>query len=134
MVRIGGGIQHIWDLAASPMVREDLTTSNTPSVVNAQAPGFVYDSSNRQFVAWSGGATVYTLDLDTNTWTRQDPAPSNTVIPPSVTAAGGTFGRFQYIPSKNAFIAVNATNENVYIYRLSAIGVRPNAPVLQPIQ
>ncbi|MBI2216471.1 MAG: right-handed parallel beta-helix repeat-containing protein, partial [Candidatus Rokubacteria bacterium] len=31
-----------------------------------------------------------------------------------------TYGRFQYIPSKNAFIAVNRTNQNVYIYKLTA--------------
>ena len=73
-----------------------------------------------RIVAWNGGASVYTLNMDTLVWERRAPVSSNTVTPPQVTAAGGTFGRFQYMSFYNAFIAVNDTSENVYIYKLSA--------------
>jgi hypothetical protein len=34
----------------------------------------------------------------------------------------GTYGRFQYVPSRNAFILVNAVDQNVYFYKLGISG------------
>jgi len=36
---------------------------------------------------------------------------------PTAAEDRGTFGRFRYVPSRDVFIVVNRTNENVYIYR-----------------
>lgn len=119
LVRIGNGIAHVWDISKFPPVRTDLATAGDTEIIAKEAPGLVFDPVGNQFVAWSGGADVYTMNMDTLVWVKRVPAKSNTVIPTGVTAEGGTFGRFQYIPSKNAFIAVNATDENVYIYKLS---------------
>lgn len=120
LVRVGGGVAHMWDISQRPAPRTDLSTTGVKDIENAESPGFVYDPVSDRFVAWDGGASVYTLNMDTMTWTKVPPAATNTVTPPQITAEGGVYGRFQYIPSKNAFIAVNAADQNVYFYRLSA--------------
>lgn len=127
MVRIGDGTMHVWDLNNPSSTAKVLSTSGATEIVGAPAPGFVYDPVSDRFVAWSGGSAVYSLNMDTLVWTRHSPAAGNSVTPTAVSAEGGTFGRFQYIPSKNAFVAVNATDENVYFYKLSA-GSGGNSP------
>ncbi len=121
LVMIGGGYAFIHDISQSGTVaRQNLAALGATEIESANAPGLAYDPVSDRIVAWDGGASVYTLNMDTLVWERRAPASSNTVTPPQVTAAGGTFGRFQYMPFYNAFIAVNATSENVYIYKLSA--------------
>ena len=121
LVMIGGGYAFIHDISQSGTVaRQNLAALGATEIESANAPGLAYDPVSDRIVAWNGGASIYTLNMDTLVWERRAPASSNTVTPPQVTAAGGTFGRFQYMPFYNAFIAVNATSENVYIYRLSA--------------
>ena len=95
-----------------------VNTSGDKAVESAQAPGFVFDPVSDKFVAWKGGASVYVLDPDNWMWTKISPAPTNKVVPSNPNSRG-TYGRFRYIPSKNAFILVNRTNENVYIYKLT---------------
>jgi hypothetical protein len=46
------------------------------------------------------------------------PAQTNKVVPTSPPSQG-TFGKWQYVPSKDVFIVVNSINENAYVYRLS---------------
>jgi uncharacterized repeat protein (TIGR01451 family) len=119
---VGGGQAIVWDIADPQNVtRSDLSATGDTEIENANDPGLVYDPVSGQFVAWSGGAVIYTLDKDTQIWTKIPPAPSNTVIPTAANSTG-TYGRFRYIPSKNAFIVVNSVDENVFIYRRSAGG------------
>ena len=127
LVMIGGGYAFIHDISQSGTVaRQNMTTSGANEIQSVGAPGLAYDPVSDRMVAWNGGGNVYVLNMDTLVWERRAPASSNTATPPQVTAAGGTFGRFQYMPFYNAFIAVNATSENVYIYKLSAgTGVLP---------
>jgi hypothetical protein len=129
----GDGAGHWWDLTNLNGGKQTFagTGDNQLEFNGGSAPGFTYDSVSDKFVAWSGGADVYLLDWDTKVWTRQSPAPTSTVVPTQVTAEGGTFGRFQYVPSKNAFIAVNAADQNVYFYKLSSASAaaRPNPPM-----
>jgi hypothetical protein len=133
MVSIGDGMLFAWDLTTPTAPATALSTSGATEIVSAQAPGFVYDSVSDRFVAWNGGSPVYSLNMDTLVWTKVSAASGNAVTPTQVTASGGTFGRFQYIPSKNAFIAVNATDENVYFYKLSAgSGGNPPAAPARP--
>ena len=119
-VFVGGNDVRMFDLNISGTIPvQILATSGDTEIVSAKCPGVDYDPVSDRIVAWNGGASVYTLNMDTLVWTRQDPAPTNTVIP-TAAAAMGTYGRFRYIPSKNAFIGVNAVGEDVYIYKLSA--------------
>ncbi|MCF6264732.1 MAG: hypothetical protein L3J24_14255, partial [Xanthomonadales bacterium] len=43
-------------------------------------------------------------------------------VSPSARQSFGTYGRFRYIPSKNAFVLVNHTNTNVFFYKLTSGG------------
>lgn len=122
MVAIGDGQGYVWDLRESPLKRTNLSASGSTEIMSPGAPGFVYNPDIDRFVAWSGGKTVYILNMDTRVWSKDTLAASNTVTPTNVTASGGTFGRFQYVPSKKVFVAVNATNQNVYFYKLSNTG------------
>lgn len=122
MVAVGNGEIWTWDIGASgdiPGVA--LTTTGGDEIVSANSPGFAYDPEIDQFVAWNGGADVFTLDLDTSTWTKHSAAADNTVVP-TAPNGNGTFGRFRYSPARNVFVAVNAVNESVYVYRLSPGG------------
>ncbi len=124
-VRIGGGVISAWDIiSTNPPIKSELTTTGESGIINAIAPGFVYDPVSDKFVAWDGfdpTGAIYTLDMDTLIWKKILPA---TEVKPFVDITGefnGIFGRFQYIPSKNVFLAVSYTNQNVYIYKLNNI-------------
>lgn len=129
LVAVGAGKIFIYDLSqldAQPLknvATGDLTAQNASQV------GFAYDPVSDQFVAWAGGTSVYTLDPETWQWTRRAPAASNTVSPSPVNM-NGTYGRFRYVPSKNAFIVVNDVDRNVYYYKLSAGGGQAATPTV----
>ena len=85
------------------ITRVNLATTGATAIEDQENIGLAYDSVSDRMVAWDGGANVYTLNLDTLVWTLVPPAPTNTVTPTGP-AIRGTYGRFRYIPSKNAFI------------------------------
>jgi len=119
-VAIGGGEVYSWDISSSGMIPwQSLSTSGANGIVSARNPGFDYDSVSDRLVAWDGGANVYSLNLDTLSWSLITPAAANTVVPTAPNETG-TYGRFRYIPSKNAFVVVNSVNQNVFIYKLSS--------------
>lgn len=134
LVSVGAGESWVWNISAAgaiPPVK--LVTTGDNWINGAHSPGLAYDPVAERIVAWNGGADVVTLNLDTSVWTRVGPAATNTVIP---TAANrqGTYGRFRYIPSKNAYIVVNGIHEDVYLYKLSAGGGTPPPPPPPPPQ
>jgi uncharacterized membrane protein YgcG len=119
-VAIGKGDVMSWDIgAAGTIAPTKLTTTGATDIVAAPSPGLAYDSASDRLVAWKGGADVYSLNLDTLVWTQLPPAPTNAVTP-TAPNGNGTFGRFRYMPSKNAFILVNSADGSVYVYKLSA--------------
>jgi hypothetical protein len=95
---------------------QPLSTTGGDPIVNAQGPGLVYDPVTDRIVGWAGGGDVYSLDLATRAWTRQ--APTSSAVP-GAAPHQGTYGKWQYIPSKNAFVAATRIDENVWLYRLS---------------
>lgn len=130
LIAMGEGKQWAWDISKSgTLTRLDLNTGGDQTIVNAKAPGLVYDPVSRKVVGWAGGASVYTLDTGTWQWTKVSPAASSTAVP-TAPNTNGTYGRFRYIPSKNAFIVVNSVDENVFLYKLSSGGgvAPPHAP------
>lgn len=114
-----GGPVYSFDLSSPTLARQTIAISGDQTMVNARYPGIAYDPVTDRIVGWNGGASVYSLNLDTRTWTKINPAPTNTVTP-SNPPGQGTYGRWRYVPSKNVFIVVNSIDENVYIYKLSA--------------
>jgi len=95
-----------------------VATSGATEIEDSDAAGFEFDPVSDRFVAWKGGAQVYTLASDTLKWSRMAPAATN-LITPSAPNENGTYGRFRYVPSKNLFVVVNDMKQNVFVYKLS---------------
>jgi hypothetical protein len=106
----------VWDLSQPNNPCFTPATSGDRRMEGENAPGFEFDPVIKKFVAWDGGASVYTIDPDTWYWGRISPANN---VTPTAACKTGTYGRFRYVPAKNVYVAVNATNENVYICRLT---------------
>ncbi|HQT26244.1 MAG TPA: putative Ig domain-containing protein, partial [Burkholderiales bacterium] len=97
-------------------------------VENSNSPGFVWYPPGKVFVGWpNGGASVYSLDPKNWRWEMHPPAADNRVVPPHTSASGGTFGRFQYVPSMGVFVLVNGPGQNVYLYKPDFGAGRPFA-------
>ena len=77
-----------------------------------------------RLVGWKGGAELWTLDLERLVWEKIDAAASNKVAP-TAPCQNGTYGRFRYIPSRNAYVVVNSVKENVFLGRLSDRAAQP---------
>ncbi|MBK8714748.1 MAG: hypothetical protein IPN32_08390 [Deltaproteobacteria bacterium] len=130
---VGGGQYLVWDIAAHDAVTnewvttgagmfdnglaeqypEQAFTSGGGDVILATDPGFAYDPTVDQMVAWLGGGP-YVLDLATKAWTRK----SGTDAPVD-DLAYGSFGRWRYLCEYNVFILVNSMDD-VYFYKHTA--------------
>jgi MYXO-CTERM domain-containing protein len=129
-VAIGGGEVVVWDLTTPEVDPIRLQTTGATTIQDTNNPGVAYDPISDRMVAWSGGADVYTLSLDTGEWELHPPDAANTVVPPAA-AANGTYGRFRYVASHNVFIVVSAIDQNVFFYKLSpGSGIVPDAGVV----
>ncbi len=110
----------------------DLVTVGDNEIQYTDAPGLIYEPDADVFVAWSGGRSVYVLDMESNppTWEKvllegDDPGRA---------AIMGTFGRMRYVPDKKVMMLVNRValkddgfsiiknqqQANVYFFRLPA--------------
>jgi len=118
LIVVGAGVTWAFDIDQSGAPQMTLNTSGATEIEAADAPGLAYDPVSDRVVAWNGGQTVYTLNLDSLVWEKR--TPTNSVNPGTITASGGTWGRFAYVPSKNVFVLVNSTERNVFFYKLSS--------------
>jgi|GEM_PF-3497654 len=127
IVETGGGSLIYWNLNSADLSdRQNISSTGDRAIQNADDPGLAYDPSSDRVVGWSGGTSVYALDVDQNQWTRIDAASTNVANPGSVTASGGVFGRFAYSANLNVFVVVDSVDRNVFLYRLGGEG----APVV----
>ncbi len=127
-IAIGDDFLLGWDITAEGNVTGvTLPANGDTELINSLGPGFTYDSANDQFVGWDGGADVYLINPDTWEFVRTPPAPTNTVIPSSTDNTFGTYGRFRYLESRNAFVLVNSVDEDFYVYRLATDDPPPPA-------
>jgi hypothetical protein len=121
-VTIGRGEAYIYDVDNTGKLsdQQPLNATGATEIEGFDAPGLTYDYGSGKLVAWGSGANVYSLDLGTRKWTKH--LPSNSVTPgdPYHSNYHGTFGRFRYIPSLNAFVVVTDVDENVFIYKLTS--------------
>jgi hypothetical protein len=96
------------------------------------ALGFEYVPQEDCLVAWYDSADVYVLRPPEGDWragawrwTRVPPDPANNVTPRR--NPNGTYGRFRYAASVNAFVLVSAYDGPVWAYRLTpGAGTGPN--------
>jgi hypothetical protein len=116
-VFVGNGVVKVVDLKNWNYNKAQVTTGGA-AVVNARGPALIYDPMLKKIVGWGGGSSVYSLDTRTWQWTEH-PA-TNSVIPAGDPARLLVFSKFQYIPSRNAYVVVNRIDDNVFFYRLSS--------------
>jgi hypothetical protein len=115
LVAIGGGETWYWDISkpAQGVSQTMVTTTGSTSIVGATSPGMAYDPITGKIVAWSGGQTIYSLDVPSKVWSATSTSGAN----PGSQATYGTYGRFRYSPAHNVFVVVNTTTSNVFIYK-----------------
>lgn len=122
---IGGGYVYAFNVSgttAGPL--QQWSTSGGNPIVSCTAPGVDYDPGTDRIVGWCGGDTVYSLNLDTKVWTpltfSGGPGPQQT---------WGTFGRWRYSSSVNAFVLVNSVDQNAFLFRTTAGDIQgPSIP------
>ena len=103
----------VYDIRGGNYTRQVWTTTGGDAFVSKKAVGLAYDPKSDRIVGWHGGG-VYALNPDTKAWDVYNPSGEPT--PPGQ----GTYGRWRYIPSVNAFITVTGINDNVHFYKLTA--------------
>ena len=64
-------------------------------------------------VAWNGGDSAYSLDLETKVWTALTSSGG-----PGAANETGTYKRWRYVPGENTFVLVNGSKQNAYLFRL----------------
>jgi hypothetical protein len=113
-VVLGGGQAWVYDIGGSTFTKQTLSASGGAAIIDSNYPGMVYSSGRDRIVAWSGGDTVYELNVGANTWTQTafsgGPAAGMT----------GVFGHWQYSPASDAFVTVNDANQNAYTLRMGS--------------
>ena len=117
LIAVGAKTVCSWLLSGGPLIA--MTTRKTEggeAVIDAASPGFVYYPPGHDFVAWAGGTTIYSLDPASWKWTAH-PAAADNKVTPTAPNSTGTFGRFQYVPSKGVFVLVNDAEQDVFLYR-----------------
>ena len=93
-VMIGGRQSWIYDIASkSSYTPQVLATTGGDVIVQAPYPGLAYYPSTGRIVAWHGGDTVYSLDLETKVWT-----PHIYHGGPGSPSPNGTYKRWSYSP------------------------------------
>lgn len=78
------------------------------------APGLVFDSKRKRFVAWAGGPMVFIQDPQTMTWHS-----IVTVGAPNKATTNGTFGRFAYWRERDLFVLINNASDNIRVLKLA---------------
>jgi hypothetical protein len=115
LVVVGDGEVLAYDVAGADYVAQRWQTTGGDAIVAAQAIGLAVRTTTGLYVAWHGGDEVYTLDPDTRAWSVSSMPGSPPSDLPGV--SNGVYGRWQYVPSCDAFIVVTHVDEDVYFWR-----------------
>lgn len=102
----------------SSYTRVTRTTTGGDAFIDTQYPGIDYYSFKDRIVGWNGGNLVYTLNLDTNTWTTTNFSTNPGSASP--TQGRGTHGRFRYSKKSGVFTLINGTANNAWVLRLDS--------------
>jgi hypothetical protein len=126
IIGANGGEIKVIDLSDPTYAIQSIATSGGGSHVLNGQPGVVYDPVVDRIVAWDGGP-VWVLHPENWTWTQKATCPQ-------AATENGTYGRFAYSPSENAYVVTNAIDQNVMIYKLTSgasVNSAPSAASLQ---
>lgn len=116
LVMVGGGRLEIYDLRTKKVTAVESTGAT--QILDSKAPGLAYHPPSGRIVAWSGGANLYALEVGDKRyhWSLIEARPGSAV--PGEPNPKGTYGRFRYVPSIDAFVLVNTVGTNVFLFRL----------------
>jgi len=103
--------RQLWMTASTP--GNEFQNTSAPGGSGRYRPGVNYDPVADRIVVWHGGA-AQSLNMDTREWEPLAVAPQTPWVQ-------GTYGRFRYSPTQNAYVAINAGNKDVLIYKLQNI-------------
>jgi hypothetical protein len=127
LVIIGAGEIFAYDIDAQNFNQVNWQTSGDTDILDAENPGVAYDRKADRIVAWNGGA-VYSLNIDTKVWSSRNPTGS-----PGGTTTVGIFGRWQYVPLNNIFVAIVGAALNVHFYKNTPGALNGSNPVEQSL-
>jgi hypothetical protein len=123
-VIVGQGNVYAYSIApGSSYTRQTWTTTGANSIVGGSFIGLAYDSVADRMVAWNGGDTVYSLNLDTMVWTSTTFSGG-----PGAALPNGTFGRWAYSRASDAFVVLTSIDANAYALRLGPPTPAPSPP------
>lgn len=120
-VVIGGG--HFTKTSLStPTVTVAAGGSPPSGVLNATAPGWVYDPVGDRFIGWVGGQTLHTVDAATLLSWNTISIAGGGATPPSNNEGGyqwrGTNGKFRYAPDLHGLSLCVQTGLPPYFFKL----------------
>jgi hypothetical protein len=123
-VIIGGGQAWIHDISGRSYNAQTLRTTGGSTIINSGYPGLAYDPVTDRIVAWNGGNTVYSLNLDRKAWTA-------TTYPggPGSAFRSGTYKRWSYSPTSGVFVVLNSVDSGAYTFRLTSGSPDTDPPV-----
>jgi hypothetical protein len=112
-LQLGGGQAWVTDITTGGGYSfRALSTTGGDAIVNSNHPGLHYDQGRDRIVAWNGGNSVYSLDMDTKVWTT-------TTYPggPGAANGQGTYKRWNYSATLDLYVLVNETSQNAFTFR-----------------
>jgi len=133
----GSGRVYAIPLTAPTSGLIELATSGDTEIQTVAKLGLDWEPVSQRFFAWADGADVYVLEppagdwqAGTWTWTRVPPAAGNTVVP--TVNQNGTYSRFRYAASVDAFLLLSSTGGPVWAYRPPAATCQSAADCTAP--
>ena len=106
----------VYDVTAGS--HQAVKLSGDTAIQDQWYPGLVYVESTDKYYGWAGGSAIY--EITPESWKVKVLPVGDGSASPTVAPKAGTYGRFQFAPSKRAFIAVNNIGDNVFVYKLAA--------------
>lgn len=117
LVMVGHDRFEIYDLERKRV--SDETTSGATGILAAKAPGLAYHPPSGTIVGWgSDDRQLYQLHIDGQAyhWSLVEVLPGGAL--PGSPGRNGTYGRFRYVPSIDAFVLVNTAETNVFLFHV----------------
>lgn len=111
LVLVGAGSVLLYSLDGDPTPTK-LATTGADELVDSGYPGLAFDPDSGHLVAWNGGDSAYSLDLESGVWTALT-APNG----PGAANETGTYKRWRYVPGSQSFVLVNGANQNAFLFR-----------------
>jgi hypothetical protein len=129
---LGVGELRVFDLNQGGLIAPQLkNVQGATAILQMSRGGFAYDPINDRYVAWSGDIggqprDIYVITPDTWVATRVTLGGATAPSAPMNFSNGGSngvYGRFAYIPTKQAFILINnRLDDKVFFFKLPPSG------------